>query len=158
MLTKQQRVRVNHQRFIRLMDFYEQNYLSLRKLIPDLDNASGHLVSVKRNAIDLHMQIIEKEKYTTTLLLTHYFNKGQQRVAKPNLILRVYHDARNVEVLSAQLNNEKLQLAQQAVKSQLRYQLNRFLYKWLQYLLKQGHNLRKPIKASSLLHNTKEKV
>lgn len=152
MQIKRAKITSPQQRFVRLMDFYEQNYIYLRKLIPEIDNISGRAVSVKRNSIDLHLQILEKEKFTTTLLLTHFFKAGNRVISKPDFIVRVYHDARSAEVMSASLQGHKVQLAQSKTGVRERYRLNRFLLKWLQYSLKQGHSIRKPVMWETFKH------
>lgn len=131
------------------MDLYEQNYIYLRKLIPHINDIDSKAVSAKRNSVDLHLQVIEREKYTTTVLLTHYFKVANKTVSKPELIVRVYNDARNAEALSAHLHGHQIKLAQSKVDVKERYYLNRFLNKWLRYLLKQGHVLRAPVSLST---------
>ncbi len=137
---------LTQKRFVRLMDFYEQNYLLLRKLIPHIHKIEGKAVSVRRNSVDLHMEVIEREKFTTTILLTHHFKAANKILSKPDFIVRIYHDARSVEVLSAALQGKRVKLSQSRVGVKERYRLNRFLHKWLYYLLKQGHVLRSPAK------------
>jgi len=78
--------------FISLMDLYEQNYIRLRQLIPELDEIETNAISVRRNGIDLHLEIIERGKYTTTLLLTHRFHNPKKNKDTPNLLVRLQFD------------------------------------------------------------------
>ena len=56
-----------------LIDLYEGNYLRAMRLLPDLDNLEGTLVSRVAGALDLYATIEERFKYTTTVLLTYRF-------------------------------------------------------------------------------------
>ena len=87
--------------FVGLMELYETNYIRIRRLCPGLDMIPQHAVSRVEGTLDLHIQILDRCKYTTTILLTYFFQEdlGQGR-PNPNLIVRVYHDARQAEVLS----------------------------------------------------------
>jgi len=58
----------------------------------------------------------------------------------PDFEIRVYHDARTAEVVSGLLHG------QQHVERKTRnlddsWRLNRYLYKWLSYILRRGHRL-----------------
>ena len=91
--------------FVSLMDLYENNYMRLRRLVPDLSKLPASTVSRLPGCLSLHMTILERTKFTTTLCLTYYFKEGGQHVAEPALTLRVYHDANQVEVLTGHLKH-----------------------------------------------------
>ena len=132
-------------RFSNLMELYEQNYVLLRLLIPDLKGADPQTrVSTVAGCLPLYMQISEQTPYTSTLRLTYRFVNSEggslRAIAEPDLMLRVYHDARSAEVISGLIHG------QQHVQRKTRgldnsWQLNRFLYKWLRYLRHRGHHL-----------------
>ena len=127
--------------FVSLMDLYENNYLRVRRLIPDVSKLPDHTVSQLTGCLSLHMNILERTKFTTTLTLTYYFEEYAQRVAEPALTIRVYHDARQVEVLTGHLRHGRLRydhIPEKAIK--IKWKLNRFLYKWLGYCLHLGHS------------------
>jgi uncharacterized protein YqiB (DUF1249 family) len=87
--------------FAGLMELYEANYMRIRRLCPGLDTIPYYAVSRVENTLDLHIQILDRCKYTTTILLTYYFQEGLGHWRpNPNLEVRVYHDARQAEVLS----------------------------------------------------------
>ena len=87
--------------FAGLMELYEGNYMRIRRLCPGLDTIPYYAVSRVENTLDLHIQILDRCKYTTTILLTYYFQEGLGHWRpNPNLEVRVYHDARQAEVLS----------------------------------------------------------
>ena len=126
--------------YVSLMDLHENNYLRFRRLVADLDAISDKAVSVVPGCLDLHLQIIERSKFTTTVRISYYFSENQQLIAEPDLKLRIYHDARLVEVLAGHLKHGRQRLDHlPATALKLKWRLNRFLYKWLGYCLHLGH-------------------
>lgn len=126
--------------FVSLMDMYEENFIKLKKLIPDLALIESHCVSKVKDHLDLHLSIVERSKYTTTLMLSYCFNEEQSSRMEPNLKIRIYHDAGLAEVMSGKLHHGRLvldNLPSDALKQ--KWQLNRFLAKWLKYCLRQKH-------------------
>jgi len=126
--------------FVSLMDMYEDNFIKLRKLIPDLQLIKESAISTSPERLNLHLKIVERSKYTTTLRLSYCFtDKGESRL-EPNLKIRIYHDAGLAEVMSGKLHHGRLvldHLPADALKQ--KWQLNRFLSKWLKYCLRQNH-------------------
>ena len=132
-------------RFGNLMELYEQNYVELRLLIPDLKSAGmATRVSKVAGCLPLYMQLNEQSPYTSTMRLTYRFVESNDRraraLAEPDLMVRVYHDARTAEVISGLIHG------QQNVERKTRglddsWRRNRFLYKWLRYLRYRGHHL-----------------
>lgn len=126
--------------FVSLMDMYEDNYMKLRKLIPDLSKIKKTGISKSTGHLNLYLQIVERSKFTTTLLLSYCFDDDGTSRMEPNLKIRIYHDARLAEVMSGKLHHGKLildKLPADALKE--KWQLNRFLSKWLKYCLRQKH-------------------
>ena len=127
--------------FVSLMDMYENNYLRLRRLIPDLSQLPDVAVSRLPGCLSLHMVILERTEFTTTLYLTYYFEEDEQSIAEPALTIRVYHDASQVEVLTGHLNHGRQQYDHIPSKTKrIKWKFNRFLYKWLGYCLHLGHS------------------
>jgi uncharacterized protein YqiB (DUF1249 family) len=132
--------------FSGLMDIYEQNYIRLRRLIPDFEKIGANAVSTAPGSMDLHYECLQRSKYTTVFSLTYKFE-----TLEPNLEIRVYHDARVAEVLASNVRLEGAywwDRRHHKVSSlfradlqnlQTKWRLNRFLHKWLHYCLKQGH-------------------
>lgn len=131
--------------FSGLMDIYEQNYIRLRRLIPDFEKIGASAVSTVPGGMDLHYACLERSKYTTVFSLTYKFE-----TLEPNLEIRVYHDARVAEVLASNVQSEGAYWWDRRHKVsslfrtdlhnlQTKWRLNRFLHKWLHYCLKQGH-------------------
>jgi len=131
---------VNPQGFVSLMDLYENNYLRIRKLIPNLAELGDDSVSQLSGCLSLHLSILERSKFTTTFTLTYLFSEGEQVLAEPALTVRIYHDANIAEVLTGHLHHGRLRydrIPKDAIK--VKWQLNRFLFKWLGYCLHLGH-------------------
>ncbi len=130
-------------RFGNLMELYEKNYMQLRLLIPALKQGPATTaVSHVSGCLTLYMQMTEQNPYTSTLRLTYRFlnadGTGGRASVEPDLYIRVYHDARSAEVLSGLLHGQQhvLRTTRGLTDS---WKLNRFLYKWLRYLLFRGH-------------------
>ncbi|HKJ95340.1 MAG TPA: DUF1249 domain-containing protein [Gammaproteobacteria bacterium] len=129
--------------FAALMELYENNYIFMRRLVPEPDRSEDVTVSRVNGTPDLHMQILERCAYTTSLLLTHCFRSGGDPDVTPDLKVRVYHDARVAEVLpSSRLRGFSYWSGREPPASgslQWRWEVNRFLNRWLRYCLGEGH-------------------
>ena len=134
--------------FAGLMDLYERNYIGVRRLVPHMPPAQTTLQSHVPGGLTLHMEVLERFPYTTELALTYYFARHNHMVAEPDIRIRVYTDARLAEVVSAHLRHWPAFDAcrQDGFKDRqqlrFRWQVNRFLCKWLSYCLHQGHHFR----------------
>ena len=122
--------------FSGLMDLYEHNYMRLRKIAPDLSIANQMVSSAPGHA-DLYLSVKQRCKYTTMLSMTYRFEKSGHYLFEPDLHLKVYHDARVVEV--QHLLKRHCGLIQKDQILQHKWAMNRFLFKWLGYCLYQGH-------------------
>lgn len=140
--------------FVSLMDLYEQNYIRLRRLIPELADLPDNAISHLAGHLSLHLTVLERTAYTTTLYLTYYFEEPDKSVAEPAITLRLYHDAHQAEVLTGHLLHGRQhyrRLSSGAVKStgSSKWKLNRFLYKWLGYCLYLGHSFQSKHRVSA---------
>ena len=122
--------------FAGLMEMYEQNYMRLRNIVPDL-KVADEMISTIPGHQDLFLSITRRCKYTTMLRMTYQFEEAGQLLFEPDLHLKVYHDARVVEV--QQLNTRTRGPMYIAEMIEQKWIMNRFLYKWLGYCLHQGH-------------------
>lgn len=126
-----------------LMVLCEENYGLLSRLIPGLPSRQGRLVSRVEGAVDLHLMIEAQSPYTTLVRLTHVFGGAEAgRLtlgSDPDARLRVYHDARQVEVLDLRQTALPLHADYQPPALDSKWRLNVFLGKWLAYCLQQGH-------------------
>ena len=130
--------------FGELMSLYEDNYIRFKQLVSQLDEIEGESRSIRFNDVTLHLQVLQRTRYTTTVLLTYLFQTDEGQVTRtPDMTIRVYHDARQAEVLSCCHNDPHTfhWLEKNACQStmQWRWRMNRFLHKWLNYCLKFGH-------------------
>jgi uncharacterized protein YqiB (DUF1249 family) len=126
-----------------LMALCEENYGLLSRLAPGLSGIQGLLVSRVPGGVDLHLAIESQSPYTTSLRLTHVFTggAGSDSVFRydPDVHLRVYHDARQVEVLDLRQTALPVHADYQPPALDSKWRLNLFLAKWLVYCVNQGH-------------------
>jgi uncharacterized protein len=133
--------------FAGLMTLYESNYIKLGLLTSDFEWAADALVSSSSRDNDLCAEIVRREPYTTTLRLTYWFQEaGGAWLPDPDLVLRIYHDARLVEAVSsgeAHRHAKLRELARSGSSAELdrRWRINMMLNKWLDYLFEVGHSL-----------------
>ena len=124
------------------MELYETNYIYRRRLMPERESIGEEAVSSPDGGVDLHLRVMECCPYTTTLSLTHLFDDGS--VTAPDLFVRVYHDARVAEVLpDSPLHHFRLWNADEQPDPRSltwRWEVNRFLNRWLRYCLGEGHH------------------
>ena len=122
--------------FAGLMEMYEQNYIRLRNLVPDLAVADEMISAVPEHQ-DLYLSVTQRCKYTTMLRLTYRFIEAEQVLFEPDLHLKIYHDARVVEVQQLQSRTHGPLYINKMIEQ--KWMMNRFLYKWLGYCLQLGH-------------------
>jgi len=129
--------------FVSLMSLYESNYIRLAALVPELHTIEGVHVSRVAGDCALHLAVDERSRYTTTIRLTYVFDDAGQPLADPDLLIRVYHDARLAEVQACARWHRHSLL--EALRSQLaralgdRWLRNVMLNKWLDYCVERGH-------------------
>lgn len=131
--------------FTGLMTLYESNYIKLQHLANGFDWPSAAMMSQSSRDSDLHAELLREEPYTTTLRLTYRFDEAGVLVPDPDLILRVYHDARLVEAVAGRERHTHHKLREFTLKSgaelDRRWRINMMLNKWLDYLFDVGHRL-----------------
>jgi len=129
--------------FVGLMALYESNYLRLLRLIPELERIDGCYKSCVAGDCELHVEILERCRYTVTLSLTYYFETDEGRVADPDMTVRAYLDGSQAEAMRLNGNHRHTGLRRlaRAHRAELnaRWQKNVVLNKWLDYLSDQGH-------------------
>ena len=140
--------------FSGLMTVYESNFIKLSRLFTNLEELSAEDLRVSHSSrdLDLHAEVQQREPYTTTLRLTYWFAEGfaegsdegrTEPVPDPDLIVRVYHDARLVEAVAGREDHHHAKLREIALRHSLelgrRWRNNIMLNKWLDYLLDMGH-------------------
>jgi len=93
------------------MAMYESNYLRLLHLIPELERLDGCFRSRVAGECELHVEILERCRYTLTLLLTYYFETDAGRVADPDMTVRAYLDGHLAEVMDLSGNHRHAELS-----------------------------------------------
>jgi uncharacterized protein YqiB (DUF1249 family) len=134
----------NPGRFETLMVLYEENYIKLRRLAPDLYAMPTGSVLRIPGEVPLILEVSDRQKYTSTIRLTFEFEHEEGGVQlEPDLVIRIYHDARSAEAVlesSAGQFGVELKTPQKVeVSMQKRVEINRFLNRWLTYCLREGH-------------------
>lgn len=139
----------------------DANYIRLLKLLGNTRSLSRRLVTMpqigigaNREQISVCIEVIEDFKYTSTISIKQLFAnlhidrktnsiKDRDRLYKaPEMIFRVYHDAKTAEVMSYQ--NQKYFKTIYEVPNKFMYhrdekeQLNLFLADWLNLCINEG--------------------
>jgi len=129
--------------FVGLMALYESNYLRLLRLIPEIERLDGCFRSRVAGECDLHVEILERSRYTVTLSLTYHFETDEGLLVDPDVIVRVYLDGMVCEAMSIgrRQRHESLRRLLKEHRKELdrRWRRNMILNKWLEYLSDQGH-------------------
>jgi uncharacterized protein YqiB (DUF1249 family) len=129
--------------FVGLMALYDSNYLRLNQLIPELDRLDGYYRSRVAGDCDLHVEIIERSRYTITMSLSYFFNEGGIRIADPDMMVKVYLDGQMAEStgFSGEHRHAAFRRLTRMHRAELdkRWRRNIILNKWLEYLMDQGH-------------------
>jgi uncharacterized protein YqiB (DUF1249 family) len=122
-----------------LMALCEDNYRLLMRMAPDLADMQGRYASCLGDHTDLYLEVLEQARYTTLIHLTYYFHHEQGQTPDPDVTLRVYHDARQVEVLDLRQRVLPMQRLYDAPALLNKWKANLFVSKWLSFCNFQGH-------------------
>ena len=125
------------------MALYESNFVRLKHLVPELDRLDGYYKSQVAGDCDLHVEIIERSRYTITLSLSYFFFEENVRIAEPDMKVRAYLDGQLAEAMRCGNRHRhpafrRLSREHRRVLDQ-RWRRNILLNKWLDYLMEQGH-------------------
>jgi uncharacterized protein len=127
-----------------LLTLYESNYIKLCELLPRLDGLAGEYRSASHRDLPLQLIVAAATRYTVDVSLTYLFAEASGLVADPDLRLRIYRDARMVEVLGwsgASRHRELRRLGRVAARElDVRWARNAMLAKWLDYLRDHSHH------------------
>jgi uncharacterized protein YqiB (DUF1249 family) len=129
--------------FVGLMSLYDRNFFRLKQLIPELDRLDGYFRSRVAGDCDLHVEILERSRYTVTMSLSYFFEDEGVRIADPDMKVRVYLDGQLAESMgfSGEHRHAAFRRLSRMHRAELdaRWRRNIILNKWLEYLLDQGH-------------------
>jgi len=125
-----------------LIRIYEASYVRLAKLVPDLPTCDRVMVSRVAGALDLHLEIVDRQPYTASLRLTYRFPDHDGWVLEPNARINVYHDVRAAEIVAHRRRAPRAVHAWtpgRMPELDRKWRMNRFLLKWLRFCTYQGH-------------------
>jgi uncharacterized protein YqiB (DUF1249 family) len=129
--------------FVGLMALYESNYLRLLRLIPEIARLDGCFRSRVAGDCDLHVDVLERCRYTVTLSLTYHFRTDEGLLTDPDMTVRVYLDGQLAEAMAVGQQQRHGMLRkfvhEHHSELDLRWQRNCVLNKWLEYLSDSGH-------------------
>jgi len=129
--------------FVGLMALYESNYLRLLRLIPEVGRLDGCFRSRVAGDCDLHIDVLERCRYTVTLSLTYHLETDDGLFIDPDMTIRAYLDGQLAEAMMVGHQQRHAALRQfvdeHGRELDERWQRNIVLNKWLEYLSDQGH-------------------
>lgn len=117
----------------------------LLRLLPELDAQTPRQRVVSHSVTDcpLHLEVVERDRYTQTVRLTYEFTDEAGVRRQPDLWVRLYHDAAVAEALECsqrppwEAEDDADPAAHAFLSAQWRRNL--LLNKWLDYLLDHNH-------------------
>lgn len=140
---------VNRRTTYNLLRLHERNFILLTQLIPALHELSDRGVSRGHRDKALHYRVLERSKYTTTIVLTQHIPVGRVAFPYPDLHIRIYHDAKVAEIVHQSGPPGTSWYGDRSAQSESdpdgKEHLNRFLSNWLVKCLEQGHMFRRQV-------------
>ena len=130
-----------------LLDLCEENYQLLLMIAPGIRGMTGSHHSRRAGHLDLYLDVLEQAAYTTTLRLTYYFDEHEGRAPDPDATLRLYHDARQLEVLDLRQQALPVERLFEHPGLHRKWKASIFLSKWLWFCVRQGHRFPLPVIA-----------
>ena len=126
-----------------LIALYEDNYQRLLQLLPEQDFPYSSAVSRSPLDRELHLQVLDRSRYTVTVNLSYRFEENGCVLTEPDVDIRIYRDAALAEALRCgpHAHCTVLQDLDRELGPMIegRWGRNLLLNKWLAYLLGSGH-------------------
>lgn len=127
-----------------LLSLCEENFDLLQRLAPGLRDSQGAQISRSVAGVDLHLEVESQSHYTTIARLTYFFPDAETggetaSGADPDVLVRVCHDARQVEVLQLRQTALPRHADYRPPALESKWRINLFFSKWLAYCLEQGY-------------------
>lgn len=122
----------------------EANYVRLLRLLRDRTEASYHFhwQDNSEHVVHVDIEIIERFKYTSTLLLTKTMPHIPKPMQQVKLTVRLYDDARMAEVVTFEQGKQLAGVYRypndQMYQIDEKSQANHYLAEWLSHLLNHG--------------------
>ncbi len=121
-----------------LLALYEQNHAVLACLLGTIEPYPWGAVARSSPALPaLYLSVLQRDRFTTTYHLTHYFGETGAPQAIPDLQLRVYHDARQCEAIPDPVPEARR--GKPLIPLSERWAINVLLNKWLRYCVDRGY-------------------
>lgn len=124
--------------FAALMEVYEANFILLRRLMPQMTQMTGFCCAQAKTGLPLYVEVLEQDRFTTVLRMFYRLSHEDGSINEaPDIHVRIYHDARVAEAVAGRLRGRDcVAMGRQGERClDVRWRLNRFLYKWLRYTL-----------------------
>jgi uncharacterized protein YqiB (DUF1249 family) len=126
-----------------LQTLCESNFHKLFRLAPELTRIEMAAPAEAKGRPTLYIRILERNRYTLTLELTHRFEFENEGRAEPAVKIRVYLDAKSAEVL----RDTSRSLVRQVLRDdfapeivlEYKWTVNYFLERWLDHCIEQGY-------------------
>jgi len=83
-------------------DLYEDNFLRIRTLLPDLQLFEHVTLSSEDHYVQLCVDVLERTPYTMLLSFVSRYGEQYQHVPETKIQVRMYYDAQVAEVLTVQ--------------------------------------------------------
>ncbi|WP_151705215.1 DUF1249 domain-containing protein [Nitrincola alkalilacustris] len=123
------------------------NYARIMKLLPDFESCDERefRVGIVQQQAVVRIEIDERFRYTSTLLLSYVHESDSRWLEAPQLIVRLYHDARMAEVICLkrrrQLSGVYPYPNGEMHQPDEKQQLNQYLGEWLNLCLDHGFEM-----------------
>lgn len=128
-----------------LMALYAENFRQLKLLVDEHDLSHDRYLSRVPGELPLYLEVIERHRYTTFARLTYVIDAEAGLSLDPDAHVRIYHDAEVAEVTHCYPGRINQPLFGRPVPVrdvyERRWRVNRFLDRWLEYLIHRGHGL-----------------
>ncbi len=126
----------------RYMTLCEQNYFRIVKLLPECEQV-GQVRDILVANYHFVVEVLESAKYTS-LIRFRQIDDNVVGFMRPDLDVRVYHDARMAEVICREYHS-RIKPSYTYPNPMMRqkdekYQINAFLLDWLDYCITQGRS------------------
>ena len=124
-----------------MSNIHERIYKKLVKLIPDLDSIQEHACSKSEPYMDLHLDVLYRDKDSIVIALAHNFRQNGDVVPDPDMQIKIYPAAQMAEALTYQdqYSYQEVYPEPGKYRPHLKKDLNSFLSQWLNNLIQQEH-------------------
>ncbi len=133
----------------------DANFIRILQLLPDMEFGAKREISFNNqlnlnlqpaNSLTTTLEVIESFKYTSTIKLANLSNQAFTKTdcyyQSPEMLIRMYHDAKTAEVISyqqARYFKAKYPLPNKSMyQADEKEQINFFLSEWLSFCQKEG--------------------